>query len=64
MMNVKSGMSTRFWLDKWCSNVPFRLLFSQLFVDAQDPSGSVLSHMSGNGWDLKLPYLFQDGLID
>ena len=57
---VYDGRGTRFWMDKWCSNVPLGILFLELFSVAQDPTGPVESHWSGAGWDIKVLLLTQD----
>jgi len=60
-MEVKNGRAIRFWEDKWCSNVPLGTLFPELCSAAQDPTGSVSSHWSDNGSNIKLPYFIQGG---
>jgi len=47
VMDIKTGRGTKFWSNKWCSNVPFSLLFPELFAVAEDPNGLVLSLWSG-----------------
>ena len=47
-MDVKNGRGTRFWIDKWCSNISLGVFFSELFLIAQDPTRRVLSHRSAS----------------
>ena len=42
---------------------PLKLLLSNVYWVAVDPTSLVISHWSGNGWNLKLPWEFQENLI-
>jgi len=59
-MNVRNMMGTRFWLDKYCSNVPLGQLFPDLFSNVQHPAGPVSLHWMDSRWNIKVPHVDQE----
>ncbi|GJW22076.1 RNA-directed DNA polymerase, eukaryota [Tanacetum coccineum] len=45
---VGDGQNTKFWLDAWKSDIPFRLLFPRLFALEVDKEASVASKMGSS----------------